>query len=176
MPKIIRVSLTPQQRSELNQRSRARQLSPRMRDRLEMVRLSDMGLSVRQIAQALDVHEATVRKYLKRFASQGGDFEAFEALADAPIPGRPPVLTDEYMLQLEQMLDQSATEGRTWTCRSLAEWLREQFGVTVHPRYLSEQLKDRKFRWKRTLRSLKHKQKDPQLQAQAQADLETLNL
>lgn len=173
MPKIIRVSLTPQQRIELNQRSRARQLSPRMRDRLEMVRLSDMGQSVRQIAQALDVHEATVRKYLKRFVSQGGDFEA---LADAPIPGRPPVLTDEYMRSLEQMLDQSAREGRTWTCRSLVEWLKEQFGVTVHPRYLSEQLKDRKFRWKRTLRSLKHKQKDPQLQAQAQADLEALNL
>lgn len=172
MPKIIRVSLTPQQRTELNQRSRARQLSPRMRDRLEMVRLSDMGQSVRQIAQALDVHEATVRKYLKRFVSQGD----FEALADAPIPGRPPVLTDEYMRQLEQMLDQSAAEGRTWTCRGLAEWLREQFGIRVHPRYLSEQLKDRKFRWKRTLRSLKHKHKDPQLQAQAQADLEALNL
>jgi transposase len=172
MPKIIRVRLTPQQHNELNQRARARQLPPRMRDRLEMVRLSDMGQSVRQIAQALDVHEATVRKYLKRFVAQGD----FEALADAPIPGRPPVLTDEYMRQLEQMLDQSAQEGRTWTCRSLAEWLKEQFGVTVHPRYLSEQLKDRKFRWKRTLRSLKHKQKDPQLQAQAQADLEALNL
>jgi len=173
MPKRIGVKLTPQQRSELNRRARARQLPPRMRDRLEMVRLSDMGQSVAQIAQALDVHEATVRKYLKRFNTLGGDFDA---LADAPIPGRPPVLTDEYMRQLEQMLDQSATQGRTWTCRSLAEWLREQFGVTVHPKYLSEQLKDRKFRWKRTLRSLKHKHKDPQLQAQAQADLETLNL
>lgn len=173
MPKIIRVSLTPQQRSELNQRARARQLSPRMRDRLEMVRLSDMGQSVRQIAQILDTHEATVRKYLKRFVSQEGDFNA---LADAPIPGRPPVLTGEYMRSLEQLLDQSALEGRTWTCRSLAEWLWEQFGVVVHPRYLSERLKSRKFRWKRTLRSLKHKQKDPQLQAEAAAGLEALNI
>jgi transposase len=126
MPKIIRVNLTPQQRSELNQRARARQLSPRIRDRLEMVRLSDMGQSVAQIAQVIDVHEATVRKYLKRFVSQGGDFNA---LADAPIPGRPPVLTGEYMRSVEQLLDQSAQEGRTWTCRSLAEWLREQCGV-----------------------------------------------
>lgn len=176
MPKIIRVSLTPQQRSELNQRARARQLSPRMRDRLEMVRLSDMGQSVQQIAQALDVHEVTVRKYLKRFVLQRGDLEAFDALADAPIPGRPPLLTDEYMRSLEQLLDQSAQEGRTWTCRALAEWLRGQFGVVVHPRYLSERLKSRKFRWKRTLRSLKHKQKNPQLQAEAQEGLESLNL
>jgi transposase len=141
-----------------------------------MVRLSDMGQSVAQIAGVLDVHEQTVRKYLKRFISQGASLEAFEALADAPIPGRPPVLTDERMLALEQLLDQSATEGRTWTCRSLSEWLREQFGIVVHPSYLSERLKDRKFRWKRTLRSLKHKQKDPQLQAEAKAALGSLNL
>jgi transposase len=173
MPKVIRVSLTPEQRADLNQRSRARQLSPRMRDRLEMVRLSDMGQSVRQIAEVLDVHEQTVRKYLKRFVSQGCNFEA---LADAPIPGRPAVLTDEYMQALEQLLDASAHKGRTWTCRTLAQWLKEQFGIAVHPKYLSERLKSRKFRWKRTLRSLKHKQKDPQLQAQAQAAVESLNL
>jgi transposase len=80
------------------------------------------------------------------------------------------------MQALEQLLDQSAQQGRTWTCRSLAEWLREQFGVVVHPRYLSERLKSRKFRWKRTLRSLKHKQKDPQTQAEAEAALGSLNL
>lgn len=173
MPKIIRVCLTPEQRSELNQRARARSLSPRMRDRLEMVRLSDMGQSVAQIAEMLDVHEATVRKYLKRFVSQGGDFDS---LADAPIPGRPPVLTDEHMLALEQLLDQSATEGRIWTCRTLAEWLGEQFRIRIHPKYLSERLKSRKFRWKRTLRSLKHKQKNPQLQAEAVQALGSLNL
>lgn len=173
MPKLIGVRLTPKQHTELNQRARARSLSPRMRDRLEMVRLSDMGRSVSQIAQALDVHEQTVRKYLKRFISQGG---SFDALADAPIPGRPPILTDEYMAALEQLLDQSAREGRTWTCRGLAEWLREQFGIGIHPKYLSERLKSRKFRWKRTLRSLRHKHKDPQLQAEATQALGSLNL
>lgn len=173
MPKILRVSLTPEQRTELNQRARAHSLSPRMRDRLEMIRLSDMGLSVAQIAQLLEAHEQTVRKYLKRFISQGRDFKA---LADAPIPGRPAVLTDEYLLALEQLLDQSALEGRTWTCRALAEWLREQFGIGVHHKYLSERLKSRKFRWKRTLPSLRHKHKNPQLQAEAAQALESLNL
>ena len=176
MPKMIGVRLTPQQRTQLNHTARARSLSPRMRDRLEMIRLSDMGQSVQQIAQALEVHEQTVRKYLKRFISQGGDLDAFDALADAPIPGRPPVLTNEHMLALEQLLDRSATQGRTWTCRMLAEWLREQFGIRIHPKYLSERLKSRKFRWKRTLRSLRHKHKDPQLQAEAQAALGSLNL
>ncbi len=173
MPKIIGVCLTPEQRTELNQRARARSLSPRMRDRLEMIRLSDMGQTVSQIAEVLELHEQTVRKYLKRFISQG---MGFDALADAPIPGRPPVLTDEYLRALEQLLDQSALEGRTWTCRTLTGWLREQFAIVIHPKYLSERLKSRKFRWKRTLRSLKHKHKDPQLQAEATQALGSLNL
>jgi IS30 family transposase len=82
MPKIIRVSLTPQQRIELNQRARARSLSPRMRDRLEMIRLSDLGQTIPQIASLLQAHQQTVRKYLKRFIAQA---QSFDALADAPI-------------------------------------------------------------------------------------------
>jgi transposase len=176
MPKIIRVSLTPQQRIELNQRARARSLSPRMRDRLEMIRLSDLGQTIPQIASLLQAHQQTVRKYLKRFIAQA---QSFDALADAPIPGRPPVLTEERLRKLEQLLDRSALagpEGRSWTCRQLAGWLREEFGVKIHPKYLSERLKERRFRWKRTVRSVRHKQKDPNLQAEKKVALETLNL
>ena len=43
MPKMIRVQLVPEQRDELNQRTRARILAPRLRERLEMVRVSDLG-------------------------------------------------------------------------------------------------------------------------------------
>jgi len=50
MPKIIRLTLTPEQRAELQQRARERTIAPRLRDRLEMVRLSDLGWTVPQIA------------------------------------------------------------------------------------------------------------------------------
>jgi hypothetical protein len=45
--------------------------------------------------------------------------------------------------------------------------------VRVHHEYLGARLRARKFRWKRTKRSVRHKA-DPALQAQAKADLEVL--
>jgi putative transposase len=177
MPKIIRVSLTPQQRSELNQRARAPSLPPKMRDRLEMILLSDMGHTIPEIALALGHHQQTVRKYLKLFESQsrGSDFD-FDLMLDAPRSGRPPVLTADHLLAMEGLLDEGAVTGRTWTRRQLAAWLREQFGISINPTYLSERLKEHHFRWKRTARSVHHKQKDPKLQAEKRLALETLNL
>jgi putative transposase len=179
MPKIIRVSLTPQQRDQLNQKARAGSLPPKMRDRLEMIRLSDMGHTIPQIATVLGHHQQTVRKYLKLFMAMSQGREAnfsFDLLADAPRSGRPPILTADHLLAMEHLLDEGALTGHTWTLRQLAEWLGEQFGITINPVYLSERLKERHFRWKRTQRSIHHKQKDPQLQAEKKVALETLNL
>ena len=64
MVKPYRVALTPEQRAELQRRARQRVLAPALRDRLEMIRLSDLGWSVPRIARALDRHEQTVRKYV----------------------------------------------------------------------------------------------------------------
>jgi DNA-binding CsgD family transcriptional regulator len=88
MPKVIRIRLTPEQREELTQRARARTVAPRLRERLEMVRLSDLGQTSPQIAQTLGHHAQTVRKYLTAFLSEG-----FDALPDRPISRRPPPVT-----------------------------------------------------------------------------------
>jgi hypothetical protein len=80
--------LTREQREELNQRARAHTVAPRRRERLEMVRLSDLGQTIPQIAHTLGHHEQTVRQDLKAFLSKG-----FAALPDRPISGRPPTVT-----------------------------------------------------------------------------------
>src|SRR5947209_13354743 len=110
MPKIIRVQLSPEQRDALNQRARARDIAPRLRERLEMVRLSDLGQTIPQIAQTLDLHEQTVRKYLKAFLAAG-----FDALPDRPIPGRPPTVRRADLDAVGHLLDAAAAQGRTWT-------------------------------------------------------------
>jgi transposase len=172
MPKIIRVCLTPDQRADLNQLARSRSLAPQMRERLEMIRLSDLGHTIPQIARTLDRHPQTVRKHLQAFRTSSD----FAVLTDAPRSGRPLTLTAAHLQALEQLLDESAQTGRTWTLGQLAAWLREQHGVRITPIYLSERLKQRRFRWKRTYRSVRHKQKDPQLHADKKAALESLNL
>ncbi len=169
MPKVIRVTLTPEQRAELNERARAWEVAPRVRDRLEMIRLSDLGKTIPAIAAYLNQHPQTVRKYIKAFLAGG-----FAALHDQPRSGRPPTLTTIHLDALERLLDEAATRGRTWTTPQLVTWLNQRFGITISPGWLAAVLKARRFRWKRTKRAVHHKQKDPELQARKIADLETL--
>jgi len=170
MPKIIRVSLTSDQRDELNWRSRQQILPSRMRERLEMIRLSDLGHTVPQIAASLGRHEQTVRAVLKAFEADG-----FAALVDAERSGRPPTILPHHLEALEQLLDKAAMKGQAWSLPLMVEWLKSHFGVTISSERLSVLLKARKFRWKRTQRSLHHKQSNPDLQATKEADLELLN-
>ncbi len=174
MADFLRVSLTPVQRAELNGWARQRELSPRLRDRLEMVRLSDLGHSVAQIAATLGCHHTTVRRQLHAFQRGGLD-----ELRPLPPKGRPPRLQSAHLAALEQLLDAAAAGGagpasRTWTLPQLCAWLDEQFQVRISGPRLSVVLKARHFRWKRTKRSVQHHQRDPELQAAKAADLETL--
>ena len=172
MADLLRVSLTPAQRAELNVWARQRELSVRLRDRLEMVRLSDLGHSVEQIASALGCHHTTVRRQLHAF-QRGG----LAALRPIPPQGRPPRLQPTHLAALEHLLDEAAAGGpasRTWTLPQLCAWLDEQVHVQISGNRLSVILKERHFRWKRTKRSVQHHQRDPQLQAAKAADLETL--
>ncbi len=141
-----------------------------------MLRLSDLGRSVPQIAQDLELHEQTVRKYVKAFlaAEAAAPGSGWDVLPDRPRPGRPPTLTEAHLLAVERLLDEAAARGeRTWTAPQLTRWLDETHGVQVRPKYLSERLRQRKFRWKRTKRSVQHKA-DPDRQEHAKADLAVL--
>lgn len=171
MPKIIRVRLTPEQREELNQRARARLLAPRLRDRLEMVRLSDLGQTIPQIAQTLGQHEQTVRKHLKAFLAGG-----FAALPDRPIPGRPPTIRRADLDALGQFRDAAAVRGATWTTPRLRHWLASERGVHISTDRLGVLLRRERMRWKRTKHAVRHMQTDPALQDAATAHLESLIL
>jgi hypothetical protein len=97
-------------------------------------------------------------------------------LPDRPRPGRPPTLTEAHLLATERLLDEAARRGeRTWSAPQLAQWLAETPVVGVRPKYLGDRLAARRFRWKRTKRTVQHKA-DPVRQAQAQANLADLAL
>ena len=104
MPKIIRVSLTSDQLDDLNARARRHDLTPRERERLEMIRLSHLGVTIPQIAAHLDRHPQTVRRIIRGFVDAG-----FAILPDQPRPGRPATLTDAVLAAVEQRLDADAT-------------------------------------------------------------------
>lgn len=164
----FRIRLTPEQRAEMHQRSRARVIPPRVRDRLDLVRLSDLDWSVPHIAAYLGCHEPTVRRAVKAFLAGG-----FDALPDQPRPGRPPTLTVAHLEAVEALLDAAAARGETWTAPRLAAWLAETHSVRVAAEYLAARLRARQFRGKRTKRRVQHTA-TADLQRQATAALEVL--
>lgn len=147
---MYRVALTDVQRDELHRRAHTPGVQPRTRDRLEMVRLSAAGWSPPQIAAHLQISDKRVRHYLKAFLAAG-----FDALPDRPHPGMTSPLTPAIEAALRQELRQ---DERTWTAAQLAAWVDEQFGVRLTPDALTRRLKRARIAWKRTSRSVKHKQ------------------
>ena len=158
---MYRVALTDAQRAELHRRAHAPGIQARTRDRLEMVRLSATGWSPPKIAAHLQISEKRVRHYLKAFLSGG-----FDALPDRPHPGQSSPLTPAIEAALRQELRQ---DQRTWTAEQLAAWVDEQFGVRLTPDALTRRLKRARIAWKRTSRSVKHKQQ-PEAVAAKQAE------
>jgi putative transposase len=154
---MYRVHLTDAQRDELQRRAHEKGVMPRTRDRLEMVRLSDAGWSIPKIAVHLSINERRVRHYIKAFLAHG-----FDALPDRPHPGAKSSLTPAMEEAIRQEMRQ---QGRTWTAAQLADWIAERFGVRLTPDHLSRRLKQARIAYKRTGRSLKHKQKPAEVES-----------
>src|SRR4028119_1117117 len=89
---MYRVTLTDEQRHDLQKRTRLPGLASSTRDRLEMIRLSDAGWSIPTIARHLGQHEQTVRAWIKVFLAQG-----FDALPNKPRGGKQSALSSAVL-------------------------------------------------------------------------------
>lgn len=105
-------------------------------------------------------------------AAAGGGAPQLRDRASVPA-GRRPSGTDA-LDALARLRDESTARGRTWTLGQLTRWLVQERGVLVSPGRLSVPLKQRRFRWKRTKRTVRHKRRNPDLQAAKEAELEVL--
>jgi putative transposase len=162
---MYRITLTDEQRRELRARTRQTGLVPSMRDRLEMVRLSDAGWSVPRIARHLGQHEHTVRPWIKAFLDGG-----FDALPHKPRGGKVSALTAAI---LESVRAEVARGERTWTAAQVADWVAEHHGVRLSADRVRLHLRRAKISWQRTSRTLRHKQ-DPIEVAEREAVLTDL--
>jgi transposase len=99
--------------------------------RLRAVDLLRDGKSNTEVARNIGVDVSSIKRW-KRAAAQGGNI----ALAAKPNRGRPPRLTPEQKQELAQIVRAGplAAGFRTnlWTCRRVAQVIRERFGVTYH--------------------------------------------
>ncbi len=147
---MIRIQLDDATRERLRD-LRRKALPPRVRDRIEMLTLADVGWSAPRIAAHLGHCGQTVRDLLKDFLERGADALYPRRTGPAPDAGRRGRVTEE--------LRRSLAEDRTWTSRQLAEALAGR-GIELGPRQVRRYLKGMKAGYRRTASTLKHKQ-DP---------------
>jgi len=136
---------------------RRRDLTPRARERLEMVKAVALGYPLAEVARWSGRTERTVGRWLAAFAAGG-----VGAVADAPRAGRPPRADAAYLVALERAAD---TPPRTlgllfdaWTSDRLSAYLAETAGVRIAPGWLRALLARRRYRPGRPKHTLGHLQ------------------
>ena len=147
------------ERAEWEALLRRRDLGPRERERLEMVKAAALGQGVPAIARWAGRSEPTVRLWLRRYRDGG-----VGALADAPRAGRPAKADAAYLAALEAAVEAPPpTLGLpfdVWTSDRLSAYLAEATGVRIAPGWLRALLARRDFVCGRPKHTLKHLQ-DP---------------
>ena len=136
---------------------RRQDLAPRVRERLEMVKVVALGHGLDDVARWSGRTERTVVRWLAAFAAGGN-----AALADAPRAGRPARADATYRAALAQAVD---TPPRTlgllfdaWTSPRLSAYLAETTGVRIAPGWIRALLARQRYRTGRPKHTLGHLQ------------------
>lgn len=158
---MLRITLTAEERQALEELRHDASISPAERDRVEMLLLSASGWSVPEIASHFHSCRATVRRLIHRFSPQ--DLATLRRQSPGPAPDL--ARRQHITRALECLLAQE----RTWTAAQLAQALPES-GINMSTRQVRRYLHDVGASWRRTKRSLRHKQ-DPERVAQAKEEL-----
>jgi putative transposase len=160
---MIRIILDDATRDELHALRRTG-LPAKVRDRIEMVALSDAGWSAPRIARHLDCHPQTVRDLLRAFLGRG--VAALYPFRSGPAPDAE--RHDRVTAALRELLGQ----GRTWTSGQLSRALAGR-GIPLGDRQVRRYLKRMGARYRRTGSTLRHKQ-DPAKAERARRALRNL--
>ena len=117
---MIRIDLTPEEKSKLETTRRSRR--SQVAERCHYVLLNAQGLHVPQIAERLERNEHTIRKWLKAYGDQG-----LAGLDNAPPPGRPANKTRKLDQHMDTLLAQSPSAygyiEAGWTVDLLRDYL-----------------------------------------------------
>jgi transposase len=138
------------------------------RTRCAMILLSNEGLSPPKIAQHVRFSHDTVVRFIKRYNREG-----IAGLHSKPRPGRPRRVTDQYLTQLSEAIEQVPRDlglpFSNWTAANLAAYLAERTGIVIGARQVENYLKAKGYRLRRPVRTVEHKQ-DPELVEEKETD------
>lgn len=127
MPKIVCIALTPQQRSSLRNRYKVEKHS-KMRERYQMLLMSDEGKSISEVAHIVGKSIWTVSDLLHAFEKKG-----FAGIALKPQPGNHRKLTKDQRTEIRQFLKKSpkayGLPASYWNIQWLRTLIKERFSI-----------------------------------------------
>src|SRR5688500_2851304 len=164
------LEVTAAQRTAVEAALRRRDLAPRHRERLEMVKATALGQDLDAIARWSGRRPETVRRWVAVYREGG-----IAALADAPRQGRPPKADAAYLAALEEAVETAPRSlglpFDVWTSARLSAYLVAQTGVRIAPGWLRVLLHRQRFACGRPKHTLDHLQ-DPAEVAACEARLQ----
>ncbi len=129
------ITISEDEQKEIERILRRRDLSPRQRERLEMVKAVSLGHRATEIARWSGRDVETVRSWIRRYASGG-----IAALQDAPRSGRPARADAAYHQALEEAVTTPPSAlglpFDVWTSERLSAYLAETTGVRIAPSWV----------------------------------------
>jgi transposase len=163
------MELGEERRGEVEEALRRRDLTPRVRERLEMVKAVGLGYDVSRIEEWSGREARTIRRWVRAYLRRG-----LAGLADAPRSGRPAEADAAYLAALERAADTPPRDlglpFDAWTSARLSAYLAETTKVRVTPGWLRHLLARRRFACGRPKHTLQHLQ-DPDDVARCEREL-----
>jgi transposase len=164
MPPSRYIRLTQEQDAQLREIEQDPYLKPKVRLRAQVLRLSNRGSNMEEIASYTGRSPASIARDFDRWRAR-----SLEGLADGTPPGNPPRITEEA----KTFLGGKLSEERTWNATQLAEALSERFAIEVTPEAVRQHLLAMGYGWKRT-RYVPNKPPNPEEERKAREELEEL--
>jgi transposase len=139
--------MTEKERDIIQQTARSRTAAVRQVERARIIQASSEGQSVSEIAGRLQVKEAKVRTWIKRFNDEG-----LVGLEDVPRSGRPATYTPE---EVSEVIAVALTDPQTlglpfasWTLDRLEAYLHEVKGIGIKRSRIDDLLLREGLRWR----------------------------
>jgi transposase len=151
------VEITNAQRGDIEELLGRRDLTPRVRERLEMVKAVGLDYELDWITEWSGREARTIRRWVRAYTKRG-----LAGLSDAARSGRPAHVDAAYLAALEQAVE---TRPRTlglpfdaWTSARLSAYLAETTQVRITASWLRHLLTQNRFASGRPKHTLKHLQ------------------
>lgn len=127
---------------------------PRVRERAQMVELSNQGKKINEIVEIVGKNRDTVSTWLNKYEHYG-----IAGLFDGKHSGRIPTVKD----RLKERIIEIAESEATCTSQYITEIIENEFDVRLHPNTIKYNLRKAGYIYKRTRNSLKKKRNEKKI-------------